>query len=304
VFATDASGLKTKCVSLYADASAIAATTEGDVYSYPFRFFELVVDKLHVNELNADIAIKFTEYLKTVIGTSIGQPFPYNTSDICMVRYKTDTQTVDNPSGGNGVGLTFFDDKQNAPTPYSYIIRPSAERASDLNIPASTFIVSDHLSFGSSTDADAVSPYLSRGAAGRIDITSEATEDVSLRISGINSTTGEGILGCLSGANGYLYLINNSGANTAYLQLNAGSGNSIIKTDTLTITDGSNGIKFQTDAFTSTAQDNGKVMFVNTVTIAGAETIATMKSDYIVKPLSDGVVPTDPINTLYYTVVV
>jgi stage V sporulation protein SpoVS len=301
VFASDVSGLKTKCVSLYADASAISSTTEGDVYSYPFRLFELVVDKLHVNELNATTAIKLTEYLSTVIGTSIGQSFPYNTSDICMVRYKTDTQTVDNPSGVNGVGLTFFDDVSGAPTPYSYIIRPSAFRANILDIPASTFIVSDHLSFGSSTDADAVSPYLSRGAAGRIDITSDAVTDVSLRIRGDSSAGGEGILGCSSIANGYLYLINNSGGNTAYLQLNAGSGNSIIKTDTLTITDGSNGIKFETDAFASTAADNGKVMFVNTV----ASGVATMKSGYIVKPLPAGAVPaTDPINTLYYTVVV
>lgn len=299
--------LQTKCVSLYADASAISSTTEGEVYSYPFRLFELVVDKLHVNELNATTAIKLTEYLSTVIGTSIGQPSPYNTSNICMVRYKTDTQTVDNPSGANGVGLTFFDDVSGAPTPYSYIIRPSATRATVLDIPASTFIVSDHLSFGSSTNADLVSPYLSRGtvngipSAGVIDITSDAVTDVSLRICGNSSTGGEGILGCSSVTNGYLYLINNSGNNTAYLQLNAGSGNSIIKTDTLTITDGSNGIKFQTDAFTSTAVDNGKVMFVNTV----ASGVATMKSGYIVKPLPAGTVPaTDPINTLYYTVVV
>ena len=293
--------LKTKCVSLYADAAAIATTTEGEVYSYPFKFFELIVNKLHVNELNATTAIKITEYLKNVIGTSIAQPSPYNTSSICMVRYQTDTQTVDNSSGVNGVGLTFFDDAQDAPTPYSYIIRPSASRAAVLDIPASTFIVSDHLSFGSSGDADLVSPYLSRGdTAGRIDITSDAVTDVSLRISGSSSDGGEGILGCLSGVNGYLYLINNSGISTAYLRLDASSGNSIIKTDTLTITDGTNGIKLQTDAFTDTAADNGKVMFVDIVTGG----VATMKSGYIVKPLIGGVVASDPINTLYYTVAV
>ena len=292
------SDLQEKCVSLYADAAV--SSIEENIYSYPFKFFELIVDKLHVNELNATTAIKFTEYLKNVIGTSIAQPSPYNTSSICMVRYQTDTQTLDNSSGVNGVGLTFFDDATGASTPYSYIIRPSETRANKLSIPASTFIISDHLSFGSSADADFVSPYLSRGDAGRIDITSDAVVDVSLRISGSSSAGGEGILGCSSVANGYVYLINNSGGNTAYLRLDASSGNSIIKTDTLTITDGTNGIKLQTDAFTSTATDNGKVMFVNTV----ASGVATMKSGYIVKPLSDGVVSTDPINTLYYTVVV
>ena len=291
--------LQERCVSLYADTAL--PSIEENIYSYPFKFFELVVDKLHVNELNATTAIKFTEYLNTVIGTSISSP-TYGNKNTCMVRYRTDTQTVDDSSGVNGVGLTFFDDATDAPTPYSYIIRPSATRATALDIPVSTFIVSDHLSFGSSTDADLVSPYLSRGAAGRIDITSDAVADVSLRISGNNTTGGEGILGCSSSSNGYLYLINNSGVNTAYLQLNASSGNSIIKTETLTITDGTNGIKFETEnnAFTSTAVDNGKVMFVNTV----AGKVATMKSGYIVKPLSGGVVSTDPINTLYYTVVV
>jgi stage V sporulation protein SpoVS len=281
--------LRTKCVSMYADNTDTPDT--GGIYSYPFKFFEIIVDKLHVGTLTADFATKTVEYLNTVIGNAtISTPL----ANYSYVNILNDTENIV-PRGADGVALLFSDDADVNDNISYFIARPSATKAAALDIPTGTITLSDYLSFSNSGNANLVSPCMSRESASAILISSQNNATVSFKMTG--NSNGSGDFGYLSGDAGYSFIkATSDSTDDAYLHLNANTGNSIIKTNTLTITDGTYGIKFDTAAVTN--DDNGKVMFIDTV--AGG--VATMKTGFIVKPLADSTPANDPINTLYYTI--
>ena len=291
------SALRAKCVSMYADTT-FTSDTGNAIYSYPFKFFEIIVDKLHVGTLTADFATKTVEYLNTVIGNAtISNPL----ANYSYVNISNDMTNIDgNPRGENGVALLFTDDQHINNNISYFIARPSVAKAAALSIPTGTITLSDYLSFSNSGNANLVSPCMSRESATAILISSLNNATVGFKMTG--NDIGSGDFGFLSGSDGYSFINATSGNTsngTAYLRLDANTGNSIIKTNTLTITDGTYGIKFDTPEFADTATDNGKVMFVDSV----ASGVATMKTGFIVKSYNSGsgVISTDPINTLYYT---
>jgi len=274
------------CVSMYADTTA--SDTNG-VYTLPFRFYEIVVDKLKVKDLTVDTAAKTTEYLGTVIG--FGSNLLYSQTSTVIVR--NDTQNAV-PAGTSGMALRFHDDTIGAVTPDSYIYRPSADGVLDYSgkITEGTFIINGKISFGDivSTDATLTSPSICRGAGDTIAIQSLGNAECNLSLT--TSGSGELLIG-RNGTNAYFSFDN--GTNTYAFNLNADSN---LDVTSFTIGTSAKGYKFNSTTFTSDAIDKGKVLMVGSVT--GGR--ATVESKYIIRPLVGADVVNDPINTLYYTV--
>jgi hypothetical protein len=275
------------CVSMYADTTK--SDTNG-VYTLPFRFYEIVVDKLKVNSLTVDTAAKTVEYLGTVIGFGFN-PLYTRTSTVIV---RNDMQNPDNPAGDKGMALRFYDDTFGAVTPNSYIYRPSADGVSAYSgrITEGTFIINGKISFGDilSTDAELTSPSISRGDTDTIAIQSLGNAACNLSL----TTNGGGEL--LIGRNGTdAYFSFNNGANTYAFNLKADSN---LDVTSFTIGTSTNGYKFNSTTFTNDATDKGKVLMVGSVTSGRA----TVESKYIIRPLVGADVASDPINTLYYVV--
>jgi hypothetical protein len=274
------------CVSMYADTTK--SDTNG-VYTLPFRFYEIVVDKLKVNDLTVDTAAKNIEYLGTVIG--FGSNPLYSRTSTVIVR--NDTQNAV-PAGIAGMALRFNDDTAGAIIPDSYIYRPSAEGVGDYSgkITEGTFIINGKISFGDilSSDPLQTSPSICRGAGDTIAIQSLGNAECNLSLT--TSGSGELLIG-RNGTNAYFSFDN--GTNTYAFNLNADSN---LDVTSFTIGTSTKGYKFNSTTFTNDATDKGKVLMVGSVTSGRA----TVESKYIIRPLVGADVASDPINTLYYVV--
>ena len=266
----------------------------------PFRFYEIIVDKLRVNDLVVDTAAKTREYLGTVFGNHGGTSAPTN-----IVRFSTDTLNFGNygASGQNGIQLYFEDDADSSDSSSATIFKPTQAYIDGTltHLPYRTFVIADHLTFGS-TDTNGIqdttlySPVLGRGGSGTLNISNDATGSTELSISANGS--GQFDVGIQSGDNGYSYLNFNDTTNDYYLRL---SSDSILKTNSLVLlNDTSGGITLDISTDFSTS-DTGKIMMITSVDTGG---MATVEPTYVIKPFGDGnSVLTDPINTLYYTAV-
>jgi hypothetical protein len=276
-----------KCVSMYADTSTTHIPT-GELYTLPFRFFEIIVDNLKVANLTVDTAAKTTEFLGNVIGT--GNSGGY-TADSSTVVYKNNSLGgVTGPINGSDGILLRFDDDTTGATTDSYIYRPNFGYSA--NLPESSFIMSNYLSFGNSSDATVFSPTLSRNDANGIKVANLAGSSNEFHITA--SGAGYAKFGISSGSSGNAYMQFNNGTTTSSFQLKA---NAVLDVDTLTIGNSSSGYVFESTTFTTS--DRGKVLTIASVSTGKA----TVESRYIIKPLGDGTsVGSDPINTLYYVV--
>jgi hypothetical protein len=276
-------------VSLHADTTTYFPPT-GELYTLPFRFFEIIVDKLTVANLTVDTAAKTTEFLGNVIGTGTSGGY---TADSSTVVYKNNSLggVLGTINGSDGILLRFEDDTIGATTD-SYIYRPNFGYSA--NLPESSFIMSNYLSFGNSSDATVFSPTLSRNNANGIKVANLAGSSNEFHITA--SGAGYAKFGISSGSSGNAYMQFNNGTTTSSFQLKA---NAVLDVDTLTIGNSSSGYVFESTTFTNTTSDRGKVLTIASVSTGKA----TVESRYIIKPLGDGTsVGSDPINTLYYVV--
>jgi len=277
-------------VSLHADTTIYHPPT-GELYTLPFRFFEIIVDKLTVANLTVDVAAKSTEFLGNVIG--FGNSDGYTTGSATVVfRNNTTASFLASASGEDGILLNFYDDTATATSPNSYIYRPADGYS--VNLPESSFIMSDYLSFGNSGNSTLFSPTLSRNDANGIKVANLAGSSNEFHITA--NGAGYAKFGISSGSSGNAYMQFNNGTTTSSFQLKA---NAVLDVDTLTIGNNSSGYVFESTTFADTTSDRGKVLTIASVSTGKA----TVESRYIIKPLGDGTsVGSDPINTLYYVV--
>ena len=300
-----------RCVSMFADCIFDAGTGSNPL-SYvtdpesglrptiPFRFYEIIVDKLRVHDLVVDTAAKTREFLGTVFGI-----FGGSGSQTSIVKFSTNTLNFggsQGASGENGVQLFFEDDADTGDSSSATIFKPSKAYIDSTltNLPYRTFVIADHITFGASDtdgnqDTTLYSPVLGRGSADTLSISNEAGSVVELSLTA-NDINDVFDIGMQSGTNGYSYLDYNDGTTSWYLHL--GQDLEII-TNSLTIKNNSGGgITFTNSSFTST--DTGKLMMISSVDTTG---LATIEPTYVIKPYNGGAtIATDPINTLYYVV--
>lgn len=296
-----AAGVSDKAVTIYADSNG---TQAGSLkrFTYPFRFFKIIVDEIECNNFVANEALKLTERLDTVVGTNTTDP--YATSE-CAIEYRTNTQTLTggSPSGANGVTFKFKDDDLTQTNSIAYLHFPSGSRMTTLNaaLPKSTLMMVDNLMFGTKSSASNFSPTISRGVDnGKLSINSHATVSVELTLDANNTGTGKlGTLTDAASANSYTYLNHLHGADTTSLRLKRDTE---LDANTFAINNGTNGIKFNptpsNNAGGSPLNAAGQLLYVSSLSAGG---VMTVQSRFIIKPLStqDG---NDPINTLYYSI--
>lgn len=296
-----ATGVSNKAVTIYADSNGTQAGT-GKTFTYPFRFFKIIVDEIECNNLVAAEALKLTERLNTVVGTNTSDPYATNE---CAIEYRTNTQTLTGGSdtGANGVTFKFKDDDLTQTNSIAYLHFPSGSRMTTLNaaLPKSTLMMVDNLMFGTKASASNFSPTISRGADnGKLSINSHATVSVELTLDA--NSTGTGKLGTLtdaSSANSYTYLNHTHGGTTSSLQIKPDTS---LSATSFTITNGTNGLKFNptptTDSGAGSTLQTGQLLFVSSV----ASGTATVQSRFIIKPFTQADTTNDPINTLYYSI--
>ena len=295
------------CVSMVADTTTVVG---GSTYTLPFKFYEILVDRLTVENLDVTTAAKQTEYLGSVIGYynqySGTTTLDTEIVDANVVRYRTDTTDLTSPTGTDGIILGFYDDAgyQSSgpdlanPDNWAYIFKPSSNFIeNDLSgvFPYRTFIIDEGISFGNAAVGNEFSPVLSRGGANTINISNLAGSVTELSFTA--NDTGTLDIGIQSGTtNDYSYFNHNDGTNDYYLRL---STDSILKTDSLILLNNTDG-GFTINISDFTSSDTGKIMMITSVNPDG---MATIEPTYVIKPYNNGTtVATDPINTLYYVV--
>ena len=268
-----------KCVSFYADSDA---PTAGDTYSYPFRFYKLIVDEIECANLNATEAVKTTQTANKIIGfedTTTG--FGASVSRIIL----TDAMASGSPPYGESGTMLRFDDSL-VDGSIAYIFKParSLAGATESNI----LVVGDALRFANPSSVTQWSPYLKFGSStSEMRLVSPAGVNSILEFAG-NSGSTLGSTGVVAGS--YAFLNYFDGTSNQYLRIKSDAE---IVANTLTFKDSSgNGFKFDTVAPTA-----GQVLYIDTLT----GSVGNIKSGYIIKPWT-GTTTGDPINTLYYTI--
>jgi hypothetical protein len=268
-----------KCVSFYADSDA---PTAGDPYTYPFRFYKIIVDEIECQNLVAQEATKVEQTVNRILGTAdTTTGFGANVSRIIF----TDDASGVTPFGATGTMLQFKDSITGST---AYIFKPSDALTTPDTTVSKMLIVGDGLRFANPSSVTQWSPYLKFGTStSEMRLVSTAGVNSILEFAG-NSGTTLGSTGVVAGS--YAFLNYFDGANNQYFRIKSDAE---IVANTLTIKDSSgNGFKFDTVAPTA-----GHVLYVDTLT----GSVGNIKSGYIIKQWT-GTTTGDPINTLYYTI--
>ena len=271
-----------KCVSFYADSDA---PTAGDTYSYPFRFYKIIVDEIECANLNATESTKVTQFANKIIGfedTSV-----ISGGSVSRIILTDAVASGSPPYGASGTMLR-FDDSAN-PSSTAFIFKPSYAFFDPDNLTLSKMlVVGDALRFANPSSVTQWSPYLKFGSStSEMRLVSTAGSNSILEFAG-NSGSTLGSTGVVAGS--YAFLNYFDGTNNQYLRIKSEAE---IVADTLTLKDSTgNGLKFDTVAPTA-----GQVLYVDDLT----GLVGNIKSGYIIKPWT-GTTTGDPINTLYYTI--
>ena len=269
-----------KCVSFYADSDS---PTVGDTYTYPFRFYKIIVDEIECQNLVAQEATKVEQTVNRILGTAdTTTGFGPNVSRIIF----TDDASGVTPFGQTGTMLQF---KDSITSSTAYIFKPSDALTNPDTTVSKMLIIGDGLRFANPSSVTQWSPYLKFGSStSEMRLVSTAGANSILEFAG-NSGSTLGSTGVVAGS--YAFLNYFDGTNNQYLRIQS---NAELVADTLTIKDSSgNGFKFDTVAPTE-----GQVLYVDTLT----GSVGNIKSGYIIKPWT-GTTTGDPINTLYYTII-
>ena len=268
-----AGSIGNKCVSFYADSDA---PNSGEIYTYPFRFYKIIVDEIECTNLNANESVKVTQFANKIIGFE-------DTTTISGESISKIILTDNYPSyGGGGTMLQFVDSAVTSST--AFIYKPA--RATTSALESKMLVVSDALRFANPSSVTEWSPYLKFGSStSEMRLVSSAGANSILEFAG-NSGSSLGSTGVVAGS--YAFLNYFDGTNNYYLRIQS---NAEIVANTLTIKDSSgNGFKFDT-----VAPAAGHVLYVDTVSTS----VGNIKSGYIIKQFST-LDAGDPINTLYY----
>lgn len=271
------SGFANKCVSFYADSDAIST---GATYTYPFRFYKLIVDEIECANLVTTEATKIQEYVNKIIG------FEYNGSSLGNISRVTITDAYASASpayGQKGSMLEFLDSSVSGST--AFIYKPSQNYTGNLTT-SKMLVMGDAIRLANPSDITDWSPYLRYSSTSAMKLVSTSGANSILEFAG-NSGSTLGSVGVTAGS--YSFVNYNDGTgNNFFLRLSA---NAILQADTFAFKDSAgNGLKFD-----SVAPTAGQVLYVDSLT----GSVGNVKTGYIIKPFSSLDV-NDPINTLYY----
>jgi hypothetical protein len=272
-------GFTNKCVSLYADSDA---PTVDAIYTYPFRFYKIIVDEIECQNLVAQEAKKVQQTVDKILGTEDTNTI--SGGNVSRIILTDATSSGSSPYGTTGTMLRFDDSV--FPSSTAYIFKPSyAYTGFDLT-KSKMLVVGDALRFANPSDKSSWSPYLMFGSTGHLKLVSTAGANSILEFAG-NSGSTLGSTGVVGGSYSFLNYFDGT-TNNYYLRIQPDAE---IVANTLTIKDSSgNGFKFDTVAPVA-----GHVLYVDTLT----GSVGNIKSGYIIKPFID-LSSDDPINTLYY----
>jgi hypothetical protein len=271
------SGFANKCVSFYADSNAPSI---GETYTYPFRFYKLIVDEIECANLVTTEATKIQEFVNKIIG------FNYNSSFGSVSRVIiTDAYDIASPPyGEKGSMLEFLDSSVSGST--AFIYKPSQNYTGDLTT-SKMLVMGDAIRLANPAVITDWSPYLRYSSTSAMKLVSTAGANSILEFAG-NSGTTLGSVGVVAGSYSFVNYYN--GTNDFFLRLNAST---VLQTDNFTFKDSAgNGLMFD-----SVAPTAGQVLYVDNLT----GSVGNVKTGYIIKEWTGSVISTDPVNTLYYS---
>jgi hypothetical protein len=272
------SGFANKCVSLYADSDY---STTGPTYTYPFRFYKLIVDEIQCANLVASEATKISEYVNKIIGFQYNDPSLGSLSRVII----TDAADIASPPyGQNGSMLEFLD--SSSASSKAFIYKPS-ERAASNTTESKMLVMGDAIRLANPSSINDWSPYLRYSSTSALKLVSTTGANSIIEFAG-NSGPTLGSVGVTAGS--YSFINYNDGSNNFFLRLSA---DTILQANTFAFKDvAGNGLKFD-----SVAPTAGQVLYVDSLT----GSVGNVKTGYIIKEWTGVVGSTDPVNTLYYS---
>lgn len=272
-------GLRDKCISLYADVSH-----GGNTVSYPFKFYKLIADAIEVKNLTVtDTAIKNALIVDNITGFTLGSEL--GLSNVSEIEVK--------PEDSASSAILFkFNDQLTANS--AYIVLPTG--TASLTLKPNSLVMSERVYFCDSTDITDFSPSIGWSAStGKLDINSLGSDsvlqfstDLASEIAYFGLQSGKAIMQYFDGT-----------TTRGTFELTSANQAKLYNIDALFIRASSTGAGWRFNTTTSfTSTDVGKSLYVSST----ASGVATVSAGFVIKPYASGAtVATDPINTLYYT---